>query len=148
MRVDFDAVWASVIAPGRKRNRELMSDNSHVRAKTERSQQGREQNRPVKGIDNFNAPKALGLMWQMLKDKKLKDGEKYATLLDFDKVLGFGLKNKKRQEIDEEIKKLAQMRERYRKEKQWQKADEARKEIEEKGYLIEDTEQGPKIRKK
>jgi len=98
--------------------------------------------------DDLNAPKALGLMWQMVKDKKLFDDEKYATLLDFDKVFGFDLKKAEKPAIDKEIKKLAQMREKYRKEKQWQKSDEMRKEIETKGYLIEDTEQGPKIRKK
>jgi hypothetical protein len=38
-----------------------MSDNSHVRAKIERSQQGRQQNWPVKAIDNFNPPKTFGL---------------------------------------------------------------------------------------
>jgi cysteinyl-tRNA synthetase len=98
--------------------------------------------------DELNAPKALGLMWQMIKDKKVSDEEKYATLLDFDKVFGFNLGKVKKPEIGKEIKKMAQLREKYRKEKQWQKADEIRKEVEKNGYLIEDTNQGPKIRKK
>ncbi|TFG35561.1 MAG: cysteine--tRNA ligase [Parcubacteria group bacterium] len=98
--------------------------------------------------DDLNAPKALGLMWQMLKDKNLPDEEKYATLLDFDKIFGFDLDKVKKPEIDKEIKKLAELREKCRKEKRWREADEIRKGVEKMGYLIEDTEQGPKIRKK
>ena len=98
--------------------------------------------------DDLNAPKALGLLWKMLKDKKLDDEEKYATLLDFDKVFGFNLENVKRSEIDMRIKELADLREKYRKEKKWQEADKIREKIEKTGYSVEDTEEGPKIKKK
>ena len=67
--------------------------------------------------------------------------------MDFDKVLGLGLDKIKKDSIPEEIQSLADERERYRKEKQWQKADEIRKEIEKKGYSVEDTKEGAKIRK-
>jgi cysteinyl-tRNA synthetase len=48
--------------------------------------------------------------------------------------------------IPPEIKKLAMSREKYREEKNWQKADEIRQEVKKMGYWIEDTEKGPKIK--
>jgi len=97
--------------------------------------------------DDLNTPQALALMWQVLKDEKISNEEKYAVLLDFDKVFGLDLDKIKKTEIKKDIKKLAELREEYRKNKQWQKADETRKEIEKMGYLVEDTKQGPKIKK-
>ena len=47
----------------------------------------------------------------------------------------------------EEIQKLADLRETYRQQKNWQKADEVRIKIQELGYQIEDTKEGPKIKK-
>jgi len=43
--------------------------------------------------DDLNIPKALGLAWTMLKDKELKDREKYELMIAFDKVLGLDLEN-------------------------------------------------------
>mgnify|MGYP003396304975 CR=1 FL=1 len=42
---------------------------------------------------------------------------------------------------------LAEKREELRKNKLWQEADEVRAEIERKGYKVEDTEEGPKLKK-
>jgi len=93
----------------------------------------------------LNMPKALALMWKVIKDKKLNIKNKKELLLDFDKVFGLNLDKIKKAEIPQKIKKLAETREKYRKEKNWQKADEIRKKIKEFGYKIEDTERGPKI---
>ncbi|MFA6354900.1 MAG: cysteine--tRNA ligase [Candidatus Paceibacterota bacterium] len=41
--------------------------------------------------DNLNTAKALSLVWEILKNKELSSSEKKATLLDFDKIFGFGL---------------------------------------------------------
>ena len=98
--------------------------------------------------DDLNMPEALALVWKLTKDDEVSDEDKKQTLFDFDKVLGLGLKKIKKIEIPEEIKKLASEREKLRQEKKWQEADEIRKKIEEKGWLIKDTEQGPKIIKK
>jgi cysteinyl-tRNA synthetase len=97
--------------------------------------------------DDLNTPQALALMWQIIKDKKISDEEKCATLLDFDKVFGLDLDRVKKPEIKKDIKKLVELREKSREKKQWQKADEIRKEIEKIGYRVEDTKQGPKIKK-
>ncbi|MCX6754096.1 MAG: cysteine--tRNA ligase [Candidatus Nomurabacteria bacterium] len=41
--------------------------------------------------DNLNTARALSLVWEILKNKELSPAEKKATLLDFDKIFGFGL---------------------------------------------------------
>jgi cysteinyl-tRNA synthetase len=96
--------------------------------------------------DDLNSPKAISVVWALIKDKKIKDADKKKTLLDFDKVLGLNLAKIKKASIPSQIKKLAEEREKARQEKNWQKADELRKEIEKLGYRIEDTEKGPKIK--
>jgi len=41
--------------------------------------------------NDLNTPQALAVLWTMLKDKEVKDEDKLATLLDFDRVLGLNL---------------------------------------------------------
>jgi len=96
--------------------------------------------------DDFNLPQGLVVMQELLKSD-LSAPDKLATLLDFDKVLGLNL-NKIRKEklvVSEPIKKLVEEREQARKNKEWNKADQIRKQIEEKGYQIEDTDKGSKV---
>jgi cysteinyl-tRNA synthetase len=100
--------------------------------------------------DDLNIPKALALIWQLIKDKNISNKEKYNLILEFDKVFGldfakvFGTKNLK---IPQEIKKMVAEREKYRKQKNWQKTDQIRDKIEKMGYKIEDTKKGPIIKK-
>jgi len=100
-----------------------------------------------KAIDNdLDMPKALAVLWKLLKDKNAVG--KRNTAMEMDKVLGLNLFKKEKVFIPEEIEKIAKQRELARKEKNWQKADELRKKIEDMGYIIEDTETGYKIKKK
>jgi cysteinyl-tRNA synthetase len=96
--------------------------------------------------DDLNTPKALALTWKLVKDKTISNKVKYQLLLDFDKVFGLKLDKITKTTIPSKIKKLVQLREKYREEKNWQKADTVRKEIQKKGYQIEDTKEGPKIK--
>jgi cysteinyl-tRNA synthetase len=98
--------------------------------------------------DDLDSPKALALAWKLIKDEKIPDADKKQTLLDFDKIFGLGLEIIKILEIPDEIKNLVDERERLRQEKKWSNADEVRKQIEEKGWQIQDSEQGPKIIKR
>ncbi len=97
--------------------------------------------------DDLNTPKAIALMWEVIKSKELSDEEKYKTIIDFDKVLGLGLSKVKKSEIPQEVKKLVKEREKYRKEKNWQKSDELREKIKSLGFTVEDTSEGSKIKK-
>jgi cysteinyl-tRNA synthetase len=96
--------------------------------------------------DDLDTPKAVALMWNVLKSKKISDKEKYNILLDFDKVFGLKIEEIKKQEIPEEIQKLAKEREKMRKEGKWQESDEIRNKIKSMGYQIEDTQKGTKIK--
>jgi len=97
--------------------------------------------------DDLNTPRALALMWGVIKDEKIGREEKRKLLLDFDKIFALDLAKIKKVTISPKIKKLVASRERYRQQKKWGLADGIRKKIKTMGYLIEDTKDGPKIKK-
>ena len=97
--------------------------------------------------DDLNIPRALAVLWDLLKYNNLGSKEKYNLTLEFDKILGLNLKNIKQKKIPQEIINLAEEREKYRKEKDFKKSDEIRKLIRKKGYQIEDTREGHRIKK-
>ena len=97
--------------------------------------------------DDLNMPKAMAIVFELLRSD-LTDGVKYAMILRFDEMLGFGFKNIKPLKIPTEIKKLAKKRQDARARKDFALADKIRQEIEQKGYLIEDMPQGPRIKHK
>ena len=97
--------------------------------------------------DDLDTPRALALLWDVLKDENMSDGDKKATVLDFDKVLGLGFVDLKEEIIPEKIKKLAKEREEARTNKNFKKSDELRKEINSLGYEVKDTNEGQKISK-
>ena len=75
--------------------------------------------------------------------KSAGDGaDKKATLFEFDRVLGLGLDKVKVEKIPAEVVQLADERQKARQAKDWQNADEIRKQIKVKGYLVEDTKDG------
>ena len=112
--------------------------------------------------DDLDIPKAIALMWAMLKDSGLHDYHKKATLLEFDKILGLDLENAEKhlqqwsnearviskEELPLEIQKMVDERETARENKNWNLADALRDKIKKKGYEIEDTQEGPVLRKK
>ncbi|HPR84238.1 MAG TPA: cysteine--tRNA ligase [Candidatus Paceibacterota bacterium] len=96
--------------------------------------------------DNLNSPKVIALIWQLIKDKNVSSKDKKATLLDFDKVLGFNLGQTKT-ETPKEIIGLAEERQQARINKDWAKSDVLRQKIKELGYEIKDMDDGYKIKK-
>ncbi len=97
--------------------------------------------------DDLNSPKALSYLWDILRDEKLDDSEKYELALEFDKVFGLNLGKEEKIKIPEEIKKLAEEREKARNGKDWKKSDELREKIKNKGWQINDTKEGYSIKK-
>jgi len=97
--------------------------------------------------DDLNTPKAVSYMWEILRDEKLNDSEKYELVLKFDEVFGLKLDEKERIEIPKKIKELAEKREKARKDKDFVTADKIREEIKREGYYINDTEKGNEIKK-
>ena len=97
--------------------------------------------------DDLDTPRALSLLWDVVKDKNISNADKKATILDFDKVLGLNFENIKKYSVPKEIIKIAEMRERARKNKDFKKSDELRKKINSLGYEIKDNDNGFKIDK-
>jgi cysteinyl-tRNA synthetase len=97
---------------------------------------------------DLDTPKALTVFGDLIKDKDINNSDKKATILDMDKVLGFGLESLKEEIIPDEIITIAKQREEARQNKDWTKSDELRKQIEELGYEIKDSTSGYKISKR
>lgn len=97
--------------------------------------------------DDLDTPRALALLWDVMKDENMSDGDKKATILDFDKVLGLGFENIKTEIIPDEIMKLAEERELARKNKDFKLSDKLRDKINSLGYQIEDSGGKYKINK-
>jgi len=101
--------------------------------------------------NDLNTAKALAVLWETVKDQSVTDQEKLNLVLNFDQVLGLGLGQKRshyKKIIPNKIKKLAKKREQARADQNFQLADKLRQEIENKGFKLEDTDQGFKILKK
>lgn len=97
--------------------------------------------------DNFNTPQALAVIFGLIKDVNPIIGKvNKKEILDFfkniDKIFNFLIKSK--ENVPQVINNLLKEREICRKEKQWERADKIREEIENLGYIIKDTDKGPK----
>ncbi|MBI3385093.1 cysteine--tRNA ligase [Candidatus Gottesmanbacteria bacterium] len=107
------------------------------------------QNRFITAINtDLNIPEALAVTWEMVDDSKVTNSDKLNMILEFDKVFGLGLGEKihKEKTIPQEIMILVKKREDLRAQKEWAKSDEVRIKIENKGYVVEDTESGTKVK--
>lgn len=91
--------------------------------------------------DDLNTSQALAITWNMVKSN-IPSGDKYDLLVSFDEVLGLKLTQETKIVIGDEIKSLSQKREELRKSGKFSEADEIRKQIEKKGYELEDTNNG------
>ncbi len=101
----------------------------------------------IKAISNdLNLPQALAVTWQLVDDKTIGNATKLATILAFDKVFGLKLGNIQAPKIPNEISELLEKRKQLRRMEKFKEADQIRKTIEDKGFTIEDTQQGPQLR--
>jgi len=96
--------------------------------------------------DDLNTPKALQVLWKLVRDKKAEG--KINTIKKMDEVLGLDLLKREKVEIPTEIKKLVKKREDARKKKNWKEADELREKINKLGYVVEDTKEGAVVKKR
>lgn len=96
--------------------------------------------------DDLNTPKALQVLWKLVRDENA-DG-KYKTVEKIDGVFGLKLLEEEKIKVPTEIKKLIDEREKARREKNWKKADEIRDKIKEKGYEVIDGKNGAEVGKK
>lgn len=107
--------------------------------------------------DDFNTPKALAAVNTFMRsvnpliDKGvLGSGTAKnirAFLNDFDVVFGFSLFAETAPITPAEVQKLIELREKARGEHNWAESDRLRAEVQRHGYAIDDTSQGPRVRK-
>ncbi len=107
--------------------------------------------------DDFNTPKALAAVFDLINEGNSLMAENKLSQADAKEILsflkrvdvsfGFILEKKPKKKVPKAVLKLIGEREECRKKNQWQKADELRKKIKESGFLVEDTKEGPKLKK-
>ncbi|HOX08571.1 MAG TPA: cysteine--tRNA ligase [Planctomycetota bacterium] len=91
--------------------------------------------------DDLNMPRALGTLWEALKDGGLSAAAKLALVAHAEPVLGLGLDRveaEKPAEVPADVAELAERRAAARKSKDFAAADVLRKELAAKGYEVED----------
>jgi cysteinyl-tRNA synthetase len=105
--------------------------------------------------DDFNTPKAFAALFEFIRemnpliDQNKLGQENAKDILDFLKNIDTFLKIiPGKEEIPQEIRQMAEARDKARREKDFDKSDQLREEIEEKGYTIKDTPSGPRVYKK
>ncbi|NOR84765.1 cysteine--tRNA ligase [archaeon] len=106
--------------------------------------------------DDLNNPEAIKIFHELSRSANKymisgKNKKVLEILLDtyqeFSEVLGI-FANLNNEKIPKEIKKLAENREKARKDKDWNLADKLRKQVDENGYIIEDSNTGVRIKRK
>ncbi|MCL6500958.1 MAG: cysteine--tRNA ligase [Candidatus Pacearchaeota archaeon] len=106
--------------------------------------------------DDLDIGKALASLFVFVREiNKIIDKRKiserdakeiYTLMLEFDSVLGLGL-DREETKAPPEILKLVEEREKARAKKNFKLADKLREQIKARGYLVEDTEQGPRVKR-
>lgn len=101
--------------------------------------------------DDLNAPKALALTWEAVRNAELSSAEKRDFLTFADSILALDLFREEgapKADIPAEVQSLVDARAAARKAKDWKKSDELRDKIAQAGYLVKDTPQGQQVEKK
>ena len=105
--------------------------------------------------DDLNISGGLGALYDLihaghkaLDENKLSPGEAGATgtlLEDVNRVLGF--LEPEKSEVDTEAVKIMELRQQARKARNWPEADRLRDELAARGWVVQDTAQGPVLKK-
>ena len=105
--------------------------------------------------DDLDSPRALAVFFDWMKSMNVKMdqenitekelGEGWEFLSVFDSVFGFI--QKQDLNIPDEVNQLLDQRQNARQEKNWAESDSIRETLKEKGWLVEDTPQGQKLKK-
>lgn len=98
--------------------------------------------------NDLNIPQAVAQLWELVRLDNTTSSRS-DVLLMMDQILGLQLDKYlgKPLATPREVKKLLEKRENARKNKDFDKADKVRKEIEKAGFEVEDTQNGPRLKK-
>jgi cysteinyl-tRNA synthetase len=104
--------------------------------------------------DDLGTPRVIAALWEIVRDEDLSHKKIWGAIETAEEVLGLSLTNPphapevRTPPVPEEIRALAQEREDARAARDFARADELRIHIEESGYAVEDTADGPRIHRK
>ena len=98
--------------------------------------------------DDLNMPVAMSVVWDVVKNP-VKSQKLADLILDFDRVLGFDLKNYSVQKTDlpDNIKELVEQRNAARANKDWAESDRIRNQLTALGYVVKDGKSGTEVEK-
>ena len=86
--------------------------------------------------DDLDMPGALAVAWELVRDGEAEG--KVLSVKKMDEIFGLGLFDKVKVEVPEEVLKLCEEREAARGGKDWERSDELRDLILEKGFVVRD----------
>ncbi|MDP3142848.1 MAG: cysteine--tRNA ligase, partial [Candidatus Omnitrophota bacterium] len=109
--------------------------------------------------DDFNTPIALGILFNMVNEcNKILDNKQddrrfmlqYAmeTIIELGSIFGLSFKNIEEEKSDVWVTIAIDLREQLKREKKYDEADRIRKDLFEKGIILEDTKEGTTWRRK
>ena len=94
--------------------------------------------------NNLNTSLALTTLYDVLKSDT-NDYTKVELIKSFDQVLSLDLLKEEKEEIDEKILELVNLRTKYKKDKNFEEADKVRDKLLSLGYKVLDTRDGVKV---
>jgi cysteinyl-tRNA synthetase len=97
--------------------------------------------------DDLDAPRALAVLWCILADASLAVGERARLIAELGAVLGLSWKTKRAVQGNPEALRLLEAREQARAARDFAKADALRAELASRGFAIEDSPEGPLLRR-
>ncbi len=104
--------------------------------------------------DDLTTPQALGILWEALRDSEYSAEQKWALLNTAEKFFGLSLPNppgavrpQEASDLPEDIQKLVYERDLARGAKNFDKADELRYALQERGYRVDDGPSGTLLTK-
>jgi cysteinyl-tRNA synthetase len=99
--------------------------------------------------DDLNAPQALAVLWEAVRAAEIGPATRWHVVREMDAVLGLGLEEARVSggELDAEIEGLVREREAARKARDFARADALRRELAQRGIVLEDTKDGVRWRR-
>lgn len=97
--------------------------------------------------DDFDSPRVIALLWELIKDRGVKRDIKRSTVELFDSVLGLSLTEAEDEQISvpPTVQALLKKRTAARTAKDWETSDSLREEIRAHGFDVKDTDNGQTV---
>jgi len=98
--------------------------------------------------DDLDLPTALSITREVARNNKIAPAERRRLILDFDRVLGLRLDTVEAKTplvLSDEIRELVRQRDEARAAHDWQRSDQLRDLLKERGYEVRDTSQGTEL---